>query len=415
MSRGWKWVAGTALILGASLGLLVWGVEAAATRAWEAMRAKVDVLEAEVRSRPSAREPLWGAAEPGSAWQDYNAAGTLASALPRDLLEALQLWLDRSARADSAKVATALLKASAILDLLKRGGRQSEVPLHSNSPLRHGLVPACARTHDLGVMCSGGLRAAWESGDGEGARGHLRTLSQFFLDIAETCLGGCESNGLNGLRKGAAEVKEWLKSGQATPADLRLLSADLLKLETRIPGILARGLSMSRIGLGSMATPKDYYQFPVRPLVWRYAFSWRLMVADAYKAIDEEIQSGSDVYLDPPESTGCLPNIHSSRTVQDLCLGGVRWMQRNAAELIARLRMLRVAATWQAEGNLLDLEDPFGGRLRVQSSSKGLKVWSVGWDRLDNGGTGSLSPVSTIGDLGIGPDLVLEVPVLKAR
>ena len=142
MSRGWKWVAVVILGLGGLLGLLFRGVEAAASRRWAAMSAKVAVLEAEIRSRPSVREPLWGAAEPGSAWEDYYAAGTLASALPRDLLEALQLWLDRSARADSAKVATALLKAPAILDLLKRGGRQSEVSLHVDFPLCHGRVPA---------------------------------------------------------------------------------------------------------------------------------------------------------------------------------------------------------------------------------------------------------------------------------
>lgn len=415
MSRGWKWVAVAVLVLGGLLGLLFWGVEAAASRRWAAMSAKVAVLEAEIRSWPSAREPLWGAGEPGSAWEDYHAAGTLASAFPRDLHEALQLWLNRSGKEDSAKVKAALLQATGPLELLTRGVRRSELPLHFNSPLRHGVVPACSRTYDLDLLLSGSLRAALESGDREGACERLRTLSQFFIDIAETGSSFCARNGLDGLRRGAAEVEEWLKSGQAEPTDLRTLSADLQKLESRIPGILARGLSLLQIELGSLATPKDYYQFPVQPLVWRYAFSWRLMVADAYQAIEEEIQSGSGVYLDPPESTGCVVNIHSHQLLKDNHRGGARGMRRSAAELSARLRMLQVAANWQAEGNLLDLEDPFGGRLRVQSSSKGLKVWSVGWDQLDNGGTGSLSLRDRLWEIGKGLDLVLEVPVLKAR
>ena len=52
-------------------------------------------------------------------------------------------------------------------------------------------------------------------------------------------------------------------------------------------------------------------------------------------------------------------------------------------------------------GALPELEDPFGGKLLSSEKDGKVKVWSVGRDRVDDGGKGDWKPNP-------GPDIVLE-------
>jgi len=54
----------------------------------------------------------------------------------------------------------------------------------------------------------------------------------------------------------------------------------------------------------------------------------------------------------------------------------------------AQVRMLRVAVHWALSGQVLDQGDPYGARLRTEESPGKLKIWSVGKDGVDDGGTG---------------------------
>jgi hypothetical protein len=73
--------------------------------------------------------------------------------------------------------------------------------------------------------------------------------------------------------------------------------------------------------------------------------------------------------------------------------------------LRTRLRILRIAATYRATQRILELEDPFGGRLRSQDSDSGLRIWSVGRDGVDDGGVGTWKPSDKQHK-----DIVLELP-----
>ena len=55
----------------------------------------------------------------------------------------------------------------------------------------------------------------------------------------------------------------------------------------------------------------------------------------------------------------------------------------------AQLRLLRAAVHFKATGEVLDLDDPFGGKLLRSLANETLKVWSVGPEGVDHGGTGS--------------------------
>ena len=65
-------------------------------------------------------------------------------------------------------------------------------------------------------------------------------------------------------------------------------------------------------------------------------------------------------------------------------------------ELLARLRLWRVAVARRLGAELPDLRDPFGARIRHAPTAVGVRVWSVGRDGADDGG----DPLS---------DLVLEL------
>jgi hypothetical protein len=57
---------------------------------------------------------------------------------------------------------------------------------------------------------------------------------------------------------------------------------------------------------------------------------------------------------------------------------------------------------YRANGDVLGLDDPFGGKLLVSKGESRLKIWSVGSDGVDDGGVGEWTP-------GKGKDIVLEV------
>jgi hypothetical protein len=62
-----------------------------------------------------------------------------------------------------------------------------------------------------------------------------------------------------------------------------------------------------------------------------------------------------------------------------------------------------MAARYRATGELLELPDPFGDKLRNRLTDDALKLWSVGSEGKDHGGIGRFS---LDGD---GQDILLEV------
>jgi hypothetical protein len=50
--------------------------------------------------------------------------------------------------------------------------------------------------------------------------------------------------------------------------------------------------------------------------------------------------------------------------------------------------MLRMAVHARATGKPLDLDDPFGAKLRTEEKDGKLRIWSIGPDGVDDGGAG---------------------------
>ncbi len=78
----------------------------------------------------------------------------------------------------------------------------------------------------------------------------------------------------------------------------------------------------------------------------------------------------------------------------------LEWSGASFRHARAQLRLLLMATHFLAKGEGLDLEDPFGGRLKTSVSGTSFKAWSLGRDGIDDGG---------VGEWGLqGKDIVLE-------
>ena len=76
-------------------------------------------------------------------------------------------------------------------------------------------------------------------------------------------------------------------------------------------------------------------------------------------------------------------------------------------EVIAKLRLVRAAAGFLANGEVPALDDPFGDKLLFKEENGKTKIWSLGRDGKSQNGKGTWEDGT--------PDMVIEVPVPKRR
>jgi hypothetical protein len=146
---------------------------------------------------------------------------------------------------------------------------------------------------------------------------------------------------------------------------------------------------------------------------WKYAFSDRVLMADAFREMLEALRREAAAEGRPwsevrPVKGAIERELQASRNPLTSFVFehfiGFRHLPPNdpVRDRRAQLRLLRVAVHWLATGEVQDLEDPFGTILRNQQQGTLLRIWSVGSDGVDHGGNGSWKPAS-------GKDIVLEV------
>jgi hypothetical protein len=64
-----------------------------------------------------------------------------------------------------------------------------------------------------------------------------------------------------------------------------------------------------------------------------------------------------------------------------------------------------MAAHYRATGEVLELEDPLGAKMRTVKTGGTLQIWSVGSNGVDDGGAGTFKPQAGKAQ----SDIVLEV------
>ena len=389
------------------LGGIGQGFRSLGERRWEEMKTQLVGILREELARPTERPVLRGEAIEGNAWDDYEKAFAGVVPLPGKGLEALQRAVNHDPTADLVAVEKLLPVYAAVLkDLTSGAGRaraeflyrspQGE-PLkdyHSGSPSMITVVAICQ------------ARFLADHGKSREAATLLLDVGQFSRDLGFSgpyTYRWIPSGVLDLLLD---ELRVLVLSGALTRDDMLEVGRELGVLDgsCRVIGplepldVMELGfefLEADDLAVALRMNSRNNNFYGVHPWEgWKYGFSNRLMVA---KAIEEAMG-----YATAASKARKLPwsvfrpiwdelnqgMAESRNPVVREFVTRFSWVDVLARQVSARLRLLRVAVQFQATGEILDLEDPFGTRLLHQGSGTHLKVWSLGTEGVDKIGSG---------------------------
>jgi hypothetical protein len=139
---------------------------------------------------------------------------------------------------------------------------------------------------------------------------------------------------------------------------------------------------------------QDVTRYEAVSFRWRYLLPERLMRADAFEFCERHAHGfrdcGGESFL---ELRSRIENewAEAERSGNPIIryFTGSLFNQSTGWEAFAiqaRLRLLRCAARYRVSGELLDLGDPFGTKIRHDGSGPRMKFWSLGPDGRDDGG-----------------------------
>jgi hypothetical protein len=400
-----------------SLGLWVWW---AAERRWAEMKTGLLNVLREEMARPAERPVLRGATEPGNAWDDYEQALAVIGRMTpsdRSVLESFFLRENtigrpRAERPPRSKVKRMMSAFESTLTHLRQGTCRARAQFHSRD-LEGVEVRKLKGYHAFGLGYFAVVRSRFLAEDGKGGEAAelLLDLGQFSRDYSAAvhpnvkfAWGSLQDLFLN-------ELSSLVRSGRLSPEMLLQVDRELELLDrsTRPFGPMDPP-DLLRLGFGFLEADKlfryirsgheDEERIPLWGS-WRFCFSDRLMVADAFTEASEwlrtcdTLRSSSWTEIQRAQAGFEERVLRSPNPVVRLHMRWAgNWMPITRMAQ-ARLRLLRIAAVHQATGEFLELEDPFGGALRRAEIGCRYKLWSVGRDGNDDGGDGFFTGTST--------------------
>jgi hypothetical protein len=420
-------------VLGIVVGLLVfcsaalcYWVDCTIDARWSEMEHVVQGLHEEALARPTTRAVLYGDSEPGDAWNDYAKALTIVSALadPKGSTSfVLQLFAQRDPDGDRTKVEPLIALSGSALEELRRGAHRS----HSRYPVdwslaRHNPSPSWVSDYFLASLALCRARLLEEEGRWREAIELVLDISQFARDHGDNATAQSEAVFRGISREASDELRLLINSGALQREDLQVISRGLAVLSEGFPShgqvmmneVLMVGLSL----LSEAKVPKEEWGGRIGSYDpgWRYFFSQRLLKTDGFGTILTATRQTAQRDMMPPGEAGKIrddlmeaaagtKNPFASDTLSRLAYDGSGL--KIATGVLgrgerARLQLLRVAASWRATGEILEMDDPFGGKLMAAVTGHHLKVWSVGASGRDEGGSGNWGALD-------GPNIVLEV------
>jgi hypothetical protein len=378
--RGWKILG---LVVGVIFvcvgGLLIW-VVAVSGRRLDQMDAKTKAMAAAWKARPAERPVLRGTAEPGNAWDDYNPALTAIKGT-KDISR-LGMLVTRDPKGDPAFGRTMLVTHARALEGLRQGASRAtcrypydwEAGGNVQTP---GLL-AAQSMGNLGVLQA---RALAEAGKQREAAGALLDLLQFARDVGNDGVLICEMIGAAVLHLGLKEALDLMQANLLDAAALRDLDAGLAVLDGSFPNhgrVLSNEAIFAGTELRNQAASANVFT--------------RLLFADAFDRVVGMMEGAATaetlswkelearrVALEQEARSGWNPLIRN-------LLPGLGGTNRVTRHRLVQLRTLRMAIHHKVAGELVELDDPFGAKLKTAGA---LKIWSVGPDGKDDGGDGN--------------------------
>ncbi len=409
------------ILIGIPLGAfgLYLYIKAAEERRWAEMRSYCEQVAREVRARDPRRPVLRGKAVLGNAWDEYQVG--LASLPESKALLPVTEFLEQRAEADRAKALQLVELYAPALEALRRGASRSHSdrktdwesqPDHWNPRPNHVAKLAAARARFLS-----------ESGRPREAMELLLDAAQLGEDCARN--GGVIDGmvGVSVLSIAQDELKRLLSARTLCREDLQELSRELKLLDRSFPqeadgysvDPMITGFNYLRLGSLRSILDETGMSDPISA-TWRYGFSEKLIIADAFdqqRAWDRRYQEAAGKpwkearqnSFDHVDRRIALRNplFEKFDKIQQTLANSPPLPPRNLfREGLAQLRMLRAVAVFRASGDVPVLDDPYGDKIHSLMTEKHLKLWSVGGDGVDDGGSGEWEARK-------GKDIVLEV------
>lgn len=400
----WKFLRVLALCILILVGSVWFWVRSMEARHWSRLEQRVAALSQEATARNGARAVLRGTSAHGNAWDDYlKAVELLKGGLDHLKISA---FVDRSAGADRAAIESILAKHGTALDCLQKGTQRGEArrsrihdgaasqAMPKNSPLR--------QLHDLANLAVCRSRFLVEKGKLDDAVQLLLDLCQFGHDLGRdgSLFAEVYGNAVCGLA--LTELKDLVCSGTVTPANLSQIDRELEILGGSFP-LHETALLSELVIFGDILLKEQFFSYytdvnrPPRPsdlLSWRYGYSSRLMQSAAFEQEDawmmrvKNADQGS--WVDEKRQWGDIQAeaMHTSNVVIEYFRLTGHGPCRVRRDRLAQLRLLRTAAHYLVTGNILELDDPFGSKLKHSEAFDVLRLWSVGKNGTDDGGKG---------------------------
>jgi len=365
----------------------IWAAMAADRRLMRIIQ-KVQRRVDELQARDARRPVLRGEARPGNGWEDYGQAA--AELKPVKEAQSLQQLLSKSPKIDPALGDRLLAEHGVALDHLQRGAARaasSSSSDHNRNMSGHNYVSALAQLKSRALLKESRIKDCLDL---------LLDLCQFGRDLASTGPAFWETLGTMYMRGAWDEMHGVMGSGKATKSELEELDRGLATLDQIYP---SHGEALER---DVLIFAQELIPTCESGIAWgrllnigflEYHMEVASRVAQAEPGGWSELQRVARE-VEEEVSRSWNPLMKSSGTVF------VQNLDQNRAAR-ARLRLLRLEVHWRATGELLDLEDPFGGRLKHVVKDGALKAWSLGKDGVDDGGDGEWAKS--------GKDIVLEI------
>lgn len=377
------------------LGLVAW-VRSSAKRAWSEMTERTRVLVEEARSRPGTRPVLSGTPQPGNAWDDYQIALKDLQDI-KGKASLLQLYVAGDPRTNMAAAEELITSKTGTLDHLHRGARRMEASFPYDWDPGRGMRPDHQASNALAHLVVAHARRRHAGGRSREAVDLLMDLVQFGSDYRRNATMSGDTIGSSLCALAAHELRDIFLSRRLVADDLRELVRQLEivdrawadpTISIRNESIFTRNVfqreDLAYLGGGASNALK----------AWRHGFSVRKLIADAFAKVDFYTEWAIRI-----ESLPWLERLRAQeelrRSTQDASNYFVKMLQPGVAKYgtlerstRARLRMLRTASHYLASGEFLELDDPFGTKLRHADDDRMIRIWSLGLDGVDQNGNG---------------------------
>jgi hypothetical protein len=411
----WKIAAVFAAAFVALVITFFFWIGAVAERRWAEMERKVRELMAETRSREMARPPLRGTAVAGNAWDEYQIAFNELSVLKgQDSI--LGDFVSRTSKADRSKAEPLVSAHLTALDALRRGASRSTAQFATKWEKGFAAdIPGLLLSQRLGNVAACRSRFLIEEGKPREAAELLLDTCQFARDVGYNSMLISEMIAIAIYSIAFEELRDLILSGKLSRDDLLEVERELEQIDR---SFVRNGHSMMNEALcagagflmmGGSGVEQMGLDGPAFLMTWRYGFSSRLMLVDAFDYQLERMKRYADGDDKPwAEMVKVAKELdaegqQAKNSISRMLVQGLTASNRVGRERRAQLRLLRVAAHYRATGEVLDLGDPLGTKLRTSKSGDTLKIWSLGKNGVDDGGVGDWNP-------GKGLDIVLDVP-----